>query len=156
MPIYTTCGACGCTELVLFQHGDFVLASKAKSTWKIECDALTPEDWHGLAQMAMQFLDRPFSAVYGVPWGGMPLAEALRPWATGNKNDPALVVDDVWTTGGSMRRFITDMHVDRKFGEHFGLVVFARNTPEPWVTALFQMPSAYRKQVTHAVAGRTK
>jgi hypothetical protein len=65
----------------LFQLGDFTLASGASSLWKIECDALTPEDWQALAQMAVEILP-PFGEVVGVPRGGVPFADALRPFVT--------------------------------------------------------------------------
>lgn len=128
----------------LFVTGDFTLASGAKSSWKIECDALTVLDWDGLAQMALTVL-RPFGNVVGVPRGGIPFANALRPFATSGH---LLIVDDVWTTGGSMRRHReTIMRYCHDVGspttsveEAIGLVAFARNRPEPWVTALFQMP----------------
>jgi orotate phosphoribosyltransferase len=77
--------------VTLFQTGDFTLASGQKSTWKIECDALTPEDWAGLAAMAVQFLP-PFGAVLGVPRGGLPLARALEKYVTSGST---LVVDEL-------------------------------------------------------------
>lgn len=128
--------------MTLFQTGDFTLASGQKSTWKIECDALTPEDWAGLAAMAVQFLPA-FGAVLGVPRGGLPLARALERYATVGKT---LVVDDVWTTGGSMKRFIAERNLE----EYFGLVAFARNPPQSWVTALFTMSYASLEAVSAA------
>jgi orotate phosphoribosyltransferase len=124
-------------KLPLFQQGNFTLASGAKSRWKIECDALTMDDWEGLAAMAMEFLP-PFRLVLGVPRGGVPLAKCLGKHARLDAG-PTLVVDDVWTTGGSMKRFI-EQHLSYP-PQVFGLVAFARNPVEPWVTALFQMPA---------------
>jgi orotate phosphoribosyltransferase len=123
----------------LFQTGDFTLASGAKSRWKIECDALSADDWAGLAAIAVQHLP-PFGAVMGVPRGGIPFADALRPYAT---SGPTLIVDDVWTSGGSMRKFLAEQRFNplHNMDDVIGLVAFARNPPEPWVTALFQMPS---------------
>ena len=118
----------------LFQTGDFTLASGQKSTWKLECDALSPDDWAGLAAIAVQHLP-PFGAVVGVPRGGIPLANAMEKYAT---TGPLLVVDDVWTTGGSMKRFLRAGNIAAD--SVIGLVAFAPNPPEPWVTALFQMP----------------
>lgn len=117
----------------LFQTGDFILASGQKSRWKIEADALTSDDWAGLAAIAAELLP-PFGAVLGVPRGGLPFARALERYVT---SGPTLVADDVFTTGGSMRRFIAE----RRLTNYAGLVAFARSTPEPWVTALFQMPA---------------
>jgi orotate phosphoribosyltransferase len=117
----------------LFQSGTFSLASGAASTFKIECNALSTAEWECLAQMLVDRLPS-FGWVSGVPRGGIPLADALQPYANGD--DPTLIVDDVWTTGGSMRRFR-----DEKYGELaggvIGAVVFARGPVEPWVTPLW-------------------
>lgn len=122
----------------LFQTGDFTLASGAKSTWKIECDALSPEDWDGLAAMMVDVLPLLFGSVYGVPRGGMPLAAALQPYAS-DHSGTILVVDDVWTTGGSMERYIAQQGTVR--GPIQRAVVFARRPPPPIVSALFTMPT---------------
>lgn len=119
--------------------GDFTLKSGQKSDYKIECDALTPEDWMGLAVMAMHILPK-FKRAYGVPRGGVPFADALNTLSRQRydvlpADSPSLVCEDVWTTGGSMRAFR-----DREFsraaidaGFVIGVCVFARNPPEDWV-----------------------
>lgn len=121
----------------LFQVGDFPLTGGGRSRWKIECDALGEEDWQALALMLAERLPHPFGYVCGVPRGGAPLARALLTHVSvGIKR--VLVVDDVWTTGGSMTSFVNRLDlgglavVDRA-------VVFARNPPPPEVTALFVM-----------------
>lgn len=114
----------------LFQRGDFTLASGQRSAWKIECDALTPEDWEGLAAMAVENLPA-FGSVEGVPRGGLPFADALRAYAT---EGPLLIADDVFTTGGSIEKH-------RAGRDAIGIVAFARN-PIPagsWITALLTM-----------------
>lgn len=135
--------------MTLFQQGDFTLASGAKSTWKIECDALTDEDWDGLAAILVSHLFNPFSRVLGVPRGGLPLRRALTPYINHNVNR-LLIVDDVWTTGSSMNEYIkssthNEPYIDRA-------VIFARSKVPSNVTALFQMPSpravqAFRKDI---------
>ena len=119
----------------LFQFGDFTLHSGSKSQYKIECDALTENDLKALAVMLVERLP-PFGAVKGVPRGGLPIAEALRPYVT---DGPCLIVDDVWTTGNSMRAFRAEM-----LCASFGAVLFARNQVESWVAALFQMSPTRR------------
>ena len=59
----------------LFRSGRFTLHSGDTSTLKIDCDALSDEDWQSIAvQVANRFK---FRAVVGVPSGGLPFARAL-------------------------------------------------------------------------------
>lgn len=124
----------------LFQRGDFTLASGQRSSWKIECDALTPSDWDGLAAMLADRLPYSFSVVVGVPRGGIPFEKALTAHID-LRSRHTLVVDDVWTTGGSMARFIENQRgawymLDQP---HMRAVAFARNPVPADVTAVFYM-----------------
>jgi len=123
----------------LFEVGDFTLASGASSGWKIECDALSDQDWDGVALMLVECI-RPFDEVWGVPTGGVPFAKALKKYS--RKGFGPLVVDDVWTTGGSMRSYIDMM--GKLTADCQSAVLFARNPVPNWVTALFTMPPALR------------
>jgi orotate phosphoribosyltransferase len=123
----------------LFQLGDFTLASGAKSRWKLECDALTYDDWAALAEMVRQMVGA-FSEVRGVPRGGLKLADALRPFA--GAFGPRLVVDDVLTTGGSMTRFAAEWAKEHQ-SVYTGAVVFARGQRPHWVRAVFEMPECF-------------
>lgn len=87
-----------------FQFGDFTLRSGARSWFKLECDAFTPADWDRIVARAVQILPGPFGHVSGVPRGGLPFADALFKFSTGDRSHPALVAEDVYTTGGSMIR----------------------------------------------------
>lgn len=153
----------------LFQTGRFLLASGAESSWKIECDALTVEDWKTLARLIAERVPT-FGEVSGVPRGGLTLASYLWPYAlcecghsleehgghawTGQGEPPShcsqncgcralhlqrsvLLVDDVWTTGGSMRRWLSETL--RPDVSYCGAVVFARGEVDPWVTALWTL-----------------
>jgi orotate phosphoribosyltransferase len=139
----------------LFRLGDFTLASGQPSRWKIECDALTAEDWDALAAISAEILP-PFGVVEGVPRGGWPFADALRKysracscsfrhpphdWCLGEPL-PALIADDVWTTGTSVRRFIGSAACPKPvcFQPGACVVAFARGPVPPWVTPLFRMP----------------
>lgn len=117
----------------LFQTGDFVLRSGARSRWKIECDALTPEDWDALALMAIDILPA-FNKVEPVPRGGIPFAKALEKYAAVDLMPPLLLIcEDVVTTGTSMERIR-----DRR--DAVGVCVFARGRSWPfWVKPLFTM-----------------
>lgn len=122
----------------LFRAGEFVLASGRTATWKIDCAALTPADWQGLA-LILKPRVLPFDRVMGVPTGGLPFADALREHETEDAYR-ILVVDDVWTTGGSMDRFICDTFSGWTYAPKIQrAVVFARKPPPPTVVALFTM-----------------
>src|SRR5438128_7007958 len=82
----------------LFQVGYFTSQSGQLLKWKIECDALTDEEWAGAARIAIDYLPD-FSYASGVPRGGIQFARALNKYAT---KGPTLIVDDVFTTGRSI------------------------------------------------------
>jgi orotate phosphoribosyltransferase len=116
----------------LFRSGDFTLHSGEHSPFKIDCDGLTGEDWEALAALAAALLP-PFSAVYGVPRGGVRFAAALQKHATPGAW-PLLIVDDVLTTGASMEE--AQAGAGRPA---VGCVVFARGRCPRWVVPLFVM-----------------
>lgn len=120
----------------LFQLGNFRLASGQETNWKIECDTLTDGDWQTLATIIAQRYE--FGGVSGVPRGGLKLAEWLRPYITqGNRN--YLIVDDVYTTGGSMNRMRDRLGI---VASVVGVAIFARApiaAPNTWISALFRM-----------------
>ena len=127
----------------LFQLGEFTLASGQTSTFKIDCDALTADDWAALAHLAADRLP-PFSQVMGVPTGGHPFALALRRYATTSPR--LLIAEDVVTTGGSMERYVAELremgkvcHVPADAADIIGVCAFARGPVPAWVTPLFTL-----------------
>ncbi len=129
----------------LFMHGEFVLRSGKTSNYKIECDALTWQDWNGIAAAIMEEgLLPPFSQVVGVPRGGIPLATALAKYATGvfNAGHPTLVCEDIVTTGGSAEKFAaTLVPAGADFRDHvIGVCFIARGKCPAWIKPLLQMP----------------
>jgi hypothetical protein len=119
------------------------LTSGKTSSFKIECDALTEEDWDGLAHLASTMLP-PYLDVVGVPRGGIPFASALRRYAT--DSDALLIADDVWTTGRSMKRYRAEyLKMSTSWSKVFGVVAFARGACEGWVQPVFTMsvPNRY-------------
>jgi len=127
------------TEAKLFTVGDFISHAGLPLKWKIECDAISPEQWSALATMIMDYQKEPFSKVVGIPRGGLALQYALEPYVTEGEH-PWLVVDDVYTTGTSFREFCTNKHT--MFA--YKWCVFARK-PIPSmedINALFTMPEA--------------
>ena len=127
-------------ENYLFVEEDFIGHSGGELHWKIECDALTAEDWKGLARMIMDHETRSFGSVEGIPRGGLPLAVALTEYAT---EGPPMIVDDVYTTGASFKEYCKKHYDTKSFDYNPKWVVFARTKPEDrsGVKALFTMPN---------------
>ena len=121
----------------LFQLGDFTLSSGARSSWKIDADALTDADIEALAEM-IRLMVGPFASVEGVPRGGLRLAEALRKHCS--LQGKLLIVDDVLTTGGSMETHRLNMDGGTPV---VGAVIFARGQCPPWIQAVCQLPECF-------------
>ena len=118
----------GSSRVPLFSTKPIYGASGSKLPWKIECDALADEDWLWAAHRIAERVE--FSTVEGVPKGGLKLAKALEPLCT---KGLLLVVDDVYTTGGSI-------YTHRAGREAIGYVLFSRALKMPfWVGALWQL-----------------
>ncbi len=126
------------TEAHLFDLGDFVSHAGLPLRWKIECDAISPDQWSALAEMIMDYQTEPFSRVVGIPRGGLPLEWAMQKHVTPGDH-PWLVVDDVYTTGTSFRQFCTTK--DTMWA--YKWCVFARRpiAPLEGIRALFTMPA---------------
>lgn len=123
--------------MTLFRDGEFRSHSGLMLPFKIECDALGPEDW---ATVARQVADHgAFRIVVGIPHGGLAFAAALQRYA-----DPSslvvLIVDDVYTSGNSMREHRARMIDSGVPAEQIrGVVLFARSEPDDWVTPMFRL-----------------
>lgn len=115
----------------LLRLGTFAAHSGQSLTWKIECDALTDDDWTAIAALAIRMMGG-YSAVEGVPRGGMKLAEAIRRISKPSPGCELLIVDDVMTTGGSME-------AHRAGRPAKGFVVFQRGENVWWVDPLFRV-----------------
>lgn len=127
----------------LFQKIDFISHSGLPLKWKIECDGLSKDEWTAIAAMIMDYQKMPFYKAVGIPRGGLPLAEALNEYASGNEKDPILLCDDVFTTGNSILTFIKENFPLWTAGVGYRWVVFARKKSNihPFHTrALFTMP----------------
>ena len=59
------------TEANLFEHGDFISHAGLPLAWKIECDAIKPQQWHALARMIMDYQTGPFSSRGYSTWRGV-------------------------------------------------------------------------------------
>lgn len=116
----------------LFNIGNFKLHSGKESNFKIDCDALSYEDIEYLAEIIYKKYSS-FWKVYGIPEGGRRLAYALSKYSK-TKGDYVLVVDDVLTTGQSMKKTMNRFH-----GSVWGVVIFARGKCPEFVEPIFQM-----------------
>ena len=133
----------------LFEVGDFVSHAGKELPWKIECDAIRPEWWDALARMVMDYQDRPFYKAVGIPRGGVPFAQAMNKYASGDPNDQIMICDDVFTTGTSFKDFIRENFPEWTMGQGYRWVVFARQPcyEHPHhVRALFTMPKPPNKR----------
>ena len=120
----------------IFRQGDFQLHSGGSSWFKIDCDALTLEDWAILARLIAQNVT--FEKVIGVPTGGLKLAKALRRYCKKDAHISTLIVDDVLTTGESMERLKGTIDPkDRSIVR--GIVVFSRGLCPNWIVPIFHL-----------------
>jgi len=107
----------------LFKYGSFTTHSGLTLDWKIDCDALTDDDIDCIARASYSLLERidyPRSNFIGIPSGGVRLANKMQNLFGKEDNSVPLIVDDVLTTGNSMKE-VMSQHQGSK-----GLVIFAR------------------------------
>ena len=78
--------------MALFVDEDFISHAGNKLGWKIEMDALYVTDWRCLAKMILEYETRPFRKAVGIPRGGKRLGDILNESATGNPDDPVLIM----------------------------------------------------------------
>ena len=126
----------------LFAYGDFISHAGKPLKWKIECDALTTNDWDCLAHMVMERQKTPFSTVVGIPRGGVPFANALSKYATGDESHQPMIVDDIFTTGKSFIDYMKEHSPMYPSAYGHRWVVFARKKSNVYpysVRALFTM-----------------
>lgn len=117
--------------MTLFKNGLFKFHSGSISRHKIDCDDLTSEDLYTLVQLVKERFS--YKRVIGIPQGGMKFANVLNEFIDLNSNT-VLLVDDVLTTGNSMREW--RKKIDNEFVA--GIVIFAWIQPEDWIYPIFR------------------
>ena len=122
----------------LFQTVDFISHAGLPLKWKIECDALSDDEWKTIAKMIREYEDQNWQYAVGIPTGATRLGEILTTYGTGSVKDPVLIVDDVYTTGKSFIDFEEKHYKDKKV---IKWTVFARKPPTENVKVLFQLPA---------------
>lgn len=125
----------------LLNHGGepIVLHSGMVSLFKIDADALTPQDCDAVAHLLGPHIG-PFGSVEAVPsTSGVPgwLASAFEPYKSINPLDWPLIVDDVLNTGLAMetKRDGRDAH---------GVVIFSWGDPPDWITSVLTVSPKIR------------
>jgi len=113
----------------LFQKVDFISHAGIPMSWKIECDAISNDEWIAIAKMIMEYQTEPFRAAIGIPRGGSPLGFALNAYCTDDPNHKFLICDDVYTTGTSFREFLEQEGHARE--DVYCWTVFARKPTKP-------------------------
>ena len=131
------------TEAKLFEWGKFISHAGNELNFKLECDAISPEEWDCLANMIMEYQDMPFRSVEGIPRGGVPLADALKKYATGEEKHQPMIVDDIYTTGKSFDDYMQKHYPEALGAWGYKWVVFQRG-PTRWkhvgnVKSLFKL-----------------
>ncbi|MDP8184472.1 phosphoribosyltransferase [Phocoenobacter skyensis] len=123
----------------LFIQQRFQMHSGGFSDFKIECDALSQSDLDTLAFLISRKFT--FGGVYGIPRGGVALQKALEKYIT-PESKTFLLVDDVFTTGGSMfeaRDKILDDITQQGFSKLQGVVLFARGETPDWIQPVLHL-----------------
>lgn len=123
----------------LFVDKEFESHSGKKLYFKIECDALTHDDYKTLAKLVAKHFK--FKQVVGIATGGMGLALSLHKYCD-PESERILIVDDVCHTGGSMeekkKEIMESTGVDEDYVD--GVVIFERaDMSLYWVTPIFHM-----------------
>lgn len=129
------------TSYNLFSNEPVTGASGKSLTWKIQCEALTDEDWEWVAHRAVEIYPF-FRDVVGVPTGGERFAEAVRKNFDTTRDAPVLIVDDVLTTGHSMLRYAEKLGL--RGVDVLGVALFdrrARSTHGLMACGIFEMPA---------------
>lgn len=116
----------------LIDFGWFASHSGFQLPWKVDCDSLSDSDIESVARILQWKFA--FSQVLGVPRGGLRLAAACKKHTT--EGYPLLIVDDVLTTGRSMKEFRKSVTQEWS-GPIIGAVMFARGECPNWVWPIF-------------------
>lgn len=123
-----------------FRWGSYRSASGQQLRFKLECDELLPDDWECITELINERVQ--FKRVFGVPTGGFKIQRVLRKFEQPKKDLRILIIDDIYTTGGSIatyREWLSKHIGVHNMDNYVGGVLFKRNEIAPehsWVKAL--------------------
>jgi hypothetical protein len=115
------------------------LHSGSRSPFLVDCQALTVADWDSVATYVVHVLKIEFSAVIGIPRGGLRFAAALEPYRANYSAVPLLLTDDVLTTGRSMEEYKATFPCQ----DVIGVVLYARGPCPEWVTPIWRLEASH-------------
>ncbi len=121
----------------MFIRKDFVSHSGLNLYFKIECDSLIDEDTQTIAYIIAQKYNFKYIYIYGIPTGGIKLANELKQYCN-DQYETILIVDDVLTTGKSMEQAKKEHVLSSKMNIQ-GVVIFARSKCPEWIDPIFQL-----------------
>jgi len=121
---------------VIFQNKPFIGHAGQELPWKVECDALTDDDWKWAAARVAERIT--FGTVTGIATGGLAFESALDKYKA-RDSEVCLICDDVLTTGTSMKEFRRLLKININPGLIIGVVLFARTEPPPWIGAIWRL-----------------
>jgi hypothetical protein len=127
------------SEINLFQWGKFTSHAGLELNWKIECDAISKEEWKCLARIIREKETKNWCRAEGIPRGGIPLAQELDKFSTRSNSDPVLICDDIWTTGTSFNDYIQEHYPNWLQAQGIKWVIFSRGMTHDGVKSLFSM-----------------
>lgn len=108
-----------------FIKKDFISHSGLPLTFKVECDDLTDEELSIFADIIGKNFS--FKEVYGIPRGGIRIAEQLKKYKDKNSY-MLLIVDDVITTGNSFAKAVVQkMEEGWDSRNIYEIALFSRN-----------------------------
>ena len=122
--------------MTLFENGEFKSHSGKTLPFKIDCDYLNNDDIDCIAKYISSKCT--FGMVIGIPSGGDRLAGALEQYVKPDAPFNVLIVDDVLTTGASMKYEKASMQGHVHQDDIIGWVIFARTEPPQWINYMFK------------------
>jgi hypothetical protein len=132
----------------LLQKKNFISHAGLNLTWKMECDALTNEDWQTVVHLVNEYFKAigGFKEAIGIPRGGLVFAQSLQQYRD-PKSHRILIVDDVLTTGKSLHDERAARFKNTDYDPIEGVVLFNRSSGyvPSWIHCIFSMGQGFNK-----------